>query len=324
MASPAQAEKNESPADSDDTDASDALEDETATDEDAEDESSEDADAEETTDEAAEAADKEPPAAKALKDMTHEELASALTPEQQMRIAHKFANKTMAAARRAEKSTGDVKATNEKLTGELATYRGFVQQFETNPLAALRRLPGFTTLKEFVQKCIDGGATAEPKPQDEIAALRKRIDDREANEKRDREANAARASQDRVFDALAKEPERFDLVLTRLGKAELWDAIVAYQNKNGRCPNDKVFLLADKVEEALSKDIASTKKFAGPAQKGNSAAAKAQAAASKTGKPAPKSTSTPAARANEPDEDEDERERRIIAEMREAGELNDD
>ena len=323
MATQAQAEKNdESPADSDDADAPDALDDETATDEDADDEPSEDeAEGEDKEAEGEEKPPEEPAAAKALKDMSAEELAAQLSAEQQMRIAHKFANKTMAAARRAEKATGEVKATNERLTGEVATYRGFVDQFQTDPLTALRRLPGFTTLKDFVQRCVAGGAAAEAKPQDEIAALRKRLDERDARVAAETAAANARASQDRVYEALGKEPERFDLVLTRIGKAELWDAIVAYQRTHGRCPNEKVFALADKIEAELSKDVSATKKFAGPAQKGTPAAAKAQAAASKTGKPGTTAKSTPAARANDTDETEDEREARIIREMREAGEL---
>lgn len=334
MAQPAQAEKNESPADSDDTDVSDALEDETATDEDADEfvDHADDAPEEdkgedgEKPDDEDKAEKPEPAVAKALKDLTVEELAAQLSAEQQMRIAHKFANKTMAAARRAEKATTAVTESNTRLTSEVTTYKGFVDQMTNDPIAALKRLPNFTTLKDFVERCVKSGTPAEPKPLDEIAALRRRLDERDAAVTQQRQADAARASQERVFEALGKEPEKYDLVLTRLGRAELWDAITAYTTKYGRCPNPKVFELASRIEAELSTDIGSTKRFAGPAQKGTPAAAKAQATASKTGKPTGKpSASTSASRKNEEDEDEDEdeRERRIIREMREAGELTD-
>lgn len=333
MANQAQAANDESPADSEELDVDevneaedDAPEDVEGGDEPPEDEEEAAAraakEAEEGEGEKAEEEKPEEATPKALKDMTPEELQAQLSESQLRRVAMKFANKTMAAARRAEKSTGEVKAVNEKLTGEVTTYRGFVDQLQNDPLTALKRLPNFTTLKDFVQRCVAAGATAETKPQDEIAALRKRLDERDARIAAENAAAAARASQERVYAALEKEPERWDLVLTRIGKAELWDAITEYTRANGRCPNAKVFELADRIEAELSKDVSATKKFAGPAQKGTSTAAKAQPAVSKTGKPTGKpATSTPAARANEADETEEEREARIIREMREAGEL---
>lgn len=263
-----------------------------------------------------------PAAAKAVKDLTPEELTAQLPEDTLRRVALKFANKTMAAARRAEKSTGDVRASNEKLAGEVTTYRGFVDQMTSDPMTALRRLPNFTTLKDFVQRCVGSAGAAEPKPLDEIAALRKRLDDDKAERAAIKAAEAARVSQTRVFEALAEKPERWDVVLTRIGRAELWDSITEYTRINGRCPNAKVFELADKIEAELSKDVSATKKFAGPAQKGTPAAANARPAASNKGKPTGKpSASTPATRANDTEEDEDEREARILREMREAGEL---
>lgn len=327
MPIPAQAANDESPADSDEDTAPDALDaDDTEADEfvDHADDAPEDDKGEDGEDKPETDEKPEPVEAKALKDLTVDELSAQLSAEQQMRIAHKFANKTMAAARRAEKATGDVKASNDRLSGEITTYKGFVDQMTNDPMAALKRLPNFTSLKDFVQRCVAGGVAVETKPQDEIAALRKRIDEREASERTQREQANAEASQARVFEALGKEPERYDLVLTRLGRAELWDAITSYTRLHGRCPNQKVFELAEKIEAELSTDIGATKKFAGPAQKGTPAAAKAQPAASKTGKPTGKTPpSTPAARANEPDETEDEREARINREMREAGEITD-
>jgi len=247
-------------------------------------ESTEATSTEATTEGEAPAEGEKPAEAKPLNELTPDELQAQLTPEQLMKVAHRFANKTMAAARRAEKEVEQVRGANEKLTGELSTYRGFVDQFQSDPMAALRRLPGFTTLKDFVQRCV-GSAAAEPKPQDELAALRKRLDDKEAAERQRAAEAEAQASQERVFAALEKEPDRFDVVLTDDGRAKLWNAIVAYRAAHGRVPNDKVFEMAEAIEERMTASLARTKKFAQAqsAKTGESAAANARPAASKTG-----------------------------------------
>jgi hypothetical protein len=322
MATQVQAASDESPADSNEETTEETVDDEApvtgddVTDDEAPPEDGEPAeDGEEKP---------EPEAAKALKDMTAEELSKQLSDEQLRRVAQKFANKTMAAARRAEKATDEVTTANTALTGEVKVYKDFVSQLQSEPLTALRRLPGFTTLKAFVQQIIDaGGETAEPKPQDEIAALRKRIDDRDTADRNRASTEAVRASQARVFEALGKDEERFDMVLTDLGRGELWDAIVAYTGKHGRCPDDKVYEMADAIEDRLTGVVSKSKKFARPAQKGTPTAANARTAVSTKGKTITNKSSSAAPALRAYSDDEDERERQINAEMRAAGELTD-
>src|SRR5687768_14361137 len=50
------------------------------------------------------------------------------------------ANRTMAAARRAEKAVADVKAERDALKGHVEQYQGFVKQLREDPLAALARV----------------------------------------------------------------------------------------------------------------------------------------------------------------------------------------
>jgi hypothetical protein len=266
---------------------------------------------------------KPPEVEKALKDLTVDELTTKLTEDQLRKVAQKYSNKTMAAARKAERATGEVRQQNQQLTAQIGTYQGFVDQLQSNPMAALRRVPGWQalTFKELAQKVVDAGnaAPAEPPKVDPVvAALEKRLDDKEAAEKaRDAEQSAAE-SQARVFTALEKD-ERFDLVLTDLGRPQLWDAITAYYGKHGRCPDDKVFEMADLLEQRLEASVTKSKKFARPAQKGTTPAGKPVHAVNKGKTITNRSTSAaPVTRTNRA-ETEEELDRRINAEMRAEG-----
>lgn len=264
---------------------------------------------------------------KPLNEMSVDELTASLTEAQLTKVAQKFSNKTMAAARRAEREVEQVRGRNEQLSGQVSTYQAFVDQLTgPNPLAGLQRLPGWTNLKGLVQRCIDAGGEAKPKTEDEVTALRKRLDDREAAD-RQREAQAqGQASQDRVFAALEKEPDRFDLVLTDDGRTKLWNSIVAYRTKYGRVPNDKVFEMAEAIETGMTASLARSKKFAlaQSAKTGTSAASTARTAASKTG--ATKTITNRSSSAGAVVRDyskmtEKERDAAILADMRASGEL---
>ena len=259
---------------------------------------------------------------KALKDQTVDELAAQLSEDQLKRLGQKFANKTMAAARRAERDTGEARAALEKTTGELTTYKEWAGQFQTAPMAALRRVLGADlTFKKFAELVSGSTDGADPKPVDpEVAALRKRLDDKEKAEQARNAAENTRASQTRVFEALGKD-ERFDLVLNDIGRVQLWDAITHYYGKHGSCPDDKVFEMAEKLEAKLETALSTSKKFtARPAQKGTPPATKPNAGAKGKTITNKSSAGAPATRTNRV-ETEAELDRRINAEMRAAGEL---
>jgi hypothetical protein len=262
---------------------------------------------------------------KALKDLTVDELATQLTEDQLRRVGQKFANKTMAAARRAERATEEIKAAHDKLTGDHKVYVDFANSLRPGAgdiMAQLRRVgwKSFRELAEAVDKTPDRGA--EPKAIDpEVAELKKWKEDRERREREASAAESTRKSQAAVVAALAKEPERFDLVTTELGQAQLWDAIVAYHGKYGSCPDTKVFEMADLIESRLTEQVSKSKKFtASPAQKGTPPATKPTAGAKGKTITNRSSSAAPSARENKA-ESEKERDRRINAEMRAAGEL---
>lgn len=275
-------------------------------------------------DEEAEEAEGEP---KAVKDLTVEELTAQLPEDTLRRLGQKFANKTMAAARRAERSTAEanaeVTAQNKALTSELTTYKQFVDQIKASPMTALRRVFGAElTFKQFAE-LVAKGQDAEPAKVDpQVAELRRRLDEKERQEaERNREENVRR-SQAAVAEALAKEPDRFDLVTTELGQAQLWDAIVAYNAKYGSVPDDKVFEMADVIEKRLEAQVSKSKKFslAQRAKTGTPAATKPSAAVKGKTITNRSSSAAPSKREEKP-ETEAERDRRINREMREAGEL---
>jgi hypothetical protein len=265
----------------------------------------------------------EPP--KALKDQTVDELAKQLSDDQLRRLGQKFANKTMAAARRSEREVGDVRAQSQRITAELTTYKEFANQFKTEPMTALRRVLGADlTFKQFAEMVAKDPGTAEPPRVDpQVAELRRRLDEKEQREREQVVAENTRRSQAAVQDALAKDPERFDLVLTDIGRVQLWDAIVAYHGKYGSCPDDKVFAMADLIEGRLTEQVAKSKKFtARPSVKtGTPPAAKPNAGAKGKTITNRSSSAAPSKRENAT-ETEEERDRRINAEMRQAGELS--
>jgi hypothetical protein len=262
---------------------------------------------------------------KALKDLTVDELATQLTEDQLRRVGQKFANKTMAAARRAERATEEIKAAHDKLTGDHKVYVDFANSLRPGAgdiMAQLRRVgwKSFRELAEAVDKTPDRGA--EPKAIDpEVAELKKWKEDRERRETEAARAETDRADHTRVAEALAKEPERFDLVLNDIGQGQLWDAINEYRKMYGRIPNEKIFEMADIVEARMTATLSKSKKFtASPAQKGTPPATKPTAGAKGKTITNRSSSAAPSARENKA-ESEKERDRRINAEMRAAGEL---
>jgi hypothetical protein len=265
----------------------------------------------------------EPP--KALKDQTVDELAKQLSDDQLRRLGQKFANKTMAAARRSEREVGTVREQSQRITAELTTYKEFAAQFKTEPMTALRRVLGADlTFKQFAEMVAKDPGTAEPPRVDpQVAELRRRLDEKEQREREQVVAENTRRSQAAVQDALAKDPERFDLVLTDIGRVQLWDAIVAYNAKYGSVPDDKVFAMADLIEGRLTEQVAKSKKFtARPSVKtGTPPAAKPNAGVKGKTITNRSSSAAPSKRENAT-ETEEERDRRINAEMRQAGELS--
>ncbi len=263
--------------------------------------------------------------AKPLTELTVEELATQLTEEQLQRVAMKYSNRTMAAARKAERAVEEVRTQNRTLASENTVYRGFVDQFQSDPMGALRRIPGWQglTFRQFAEKVgasKDGGS--DPKPVDpRVEALERKLAEKERREQEQIAAENARASKQRVADALAKD-DRFDLVLNDVGQSQLWDAIRAYHKEYGSVPDHKVFEMAEVIENQMSKSrkvspSSGAKASTPPAGNGH-------AAGSRTAKPRTITNRASSGAPAIPDYSkltEAERDRRILEDMRAAGEL---
>lgn len=235
------------------------------------------------------------------------------------------ANKTMAAARRAEKAAEAVKAENGTLKQQIGEYQGFVQDLRgPNPMQALARI-GFKTFREFAEhvRDADGGEVKTPSAEERIDAWERRQKEREEREEQARiEAKVTEAKQ-AVFAAIDAAKDRFVAVATRRGKAELWEAIEAYHRLHGDVPDEAVMHLADELEKDLRSEFGIQIPGTRPAETKTDVPAATQAAsAARTGGKTMTNRSTAGAPVvRELPLDEDERRAAVIADMRAAGEL---
>lgn len=233
------------------------------------------------------------------------------------------ANRTMAAARRAERAA---KETAERVQSDLAAakkeaevYGGFVQQLRTEPMKALQRL-GFQSFRQFAEFVAENGGDAKPMTDEERlkALVAKELEEREAPRKQAERAAAVEESKKAVF-AYVDGLDSVDLVKTDIGHAKLWESIEAYHRQHGVVPDEAIPLLAEKVEEGLAAQLAKTKRFgqSQPANNGKPAPGSAAAGASNSGRTlAGKPTSGAPAPRKYPINDPDALERAINEELR--------
>lgn len=272
-----------------------------------------------------EEADKVAAAAKAAKPVE--------IPEEVLKAAAlKFANRTMAAARRAEQATERVKAENATIAGQLKVHTDFVAELQANPFAALRKL-GFKSVKDFVQRGIDaGGEPKEPTADDRVTQLEKIIKDRDAQaaqQAQTAQQETARRNLFEVLDGKAVElngvkyhyPDRWDFAATEVGHDAVWEGIQAYHKEHGVCPDEAVIAIADGVEKTLEAKFSNVKKFrqGSGAKTTQPAANKAAPAARTAGKTIANASSSGAPSSKEYSADWDESRKQMIAEMRAEG-----
>jgi hypothetical protein len=162
-----------------------------------------------------------------------------------------YANRTMAAARRAERAVEAVTRENATLKARLAESSA-APSLRDDPAAALKA-HGFNTAREFIDHLVakGGGADKKPDPLDEVGKLRAEI---EARKKADEEREASakvEASKKAVGEALKAQGDKYARTATSLGQQRLWGEIVEYAKAHGSCPDKAVFYLADQVEREL-------------------------------------------------------------------------
>ena len=252
-------------------------------------------------------------------------------PEEQLKAAaEKYAkglvvaaNRTMAAARRAEQQVERAKAETADLTGKLKLHTDFVAELQRNPFAAIRKI-GFKSIREFVEKGqAAGGEPAEPTADDRVTQLEKMIKERDDRDAARAQAAETEASRGRVFAAVDKLTDRYDYATSEIGHEQIWEGIEAYAKAHGTVPDEAVFAIADGVEKELEKKLSNVRKI-----RQGQGAKTGQPAGSKAGSPArtPGKTIANASTSGAPSTkayslDPDERDRQVNEDMRAAGEL---
>jgi len=178
------------------------------------------------------------------------ELLKKIPEADQRRLGLQYANKTMAAARRAEKAVQDVARENAALKAKLAEGSSG-PDFKADPQAWMEA-HGFKTTRALLDHLLSkGGEPKAPDPLDEVAKLRKEREEEKAAIAAERAAAEVEASKSRVAAALAKDVAKFHYASKPTGVARLWGEIEAYMSVHGKCPDAAVFHLASEVEREM-------------------------------------------------------------------------
>lgn len=233
----------------------------------------------ETPAEGAEGATQEPAAVKAPE-----------IPEETLKAAAlKYANSTMAAARRAEQRIEAVRRENAEVKGNLQAHQDFVARLQKGDSSALS-LIGFKTVREFIDACVNHGEAKPPSPDDRINDIERRLKEREEQlQAREHEAIVSQ-EQTRVFTLVDGDKKRFSFVATGRGHDEFWGALREYQAmhsdyfaRNG-WTDEMVLAVADAVEADLRHHFGAQVPAARPAAKTGATPADTAAAGRNSGK----------------------------------------
>lgn len=260
----------------------------------------------------------EKPAAKLVSDLSDDELRA---------IGLKFANKTMAAARRAERAVDSVKTENVKLREDVKVYGEWFAELRSTPLSALKRA-GFETFRDFAAHVAANGGDAKPEtPEDRIARLERTLgerDQREAARSTEAQVTELRTA---VFEAIDGNKAEFARTATSHGKRELWDAVEQYAKMHRipvhQVPDVAIGALAKETEKLLRAEFgepASVNGSPGPgAKQGNTGAAPAARAPSTSGNGLAGKAQSGAPKTREYSMDPDERRKQVDADLRKEG-----
>jgi len=250
-----------------------------------------------------------------------------ITEEALKAAATRYANKTMAAARRARTAAEDaearvesVKTENTTLKAHLDEYKGFVEQLRADPLAALKRVGvGDGTTRGFLDHRIAGEDKPAPTAEDQIAELRREREKERAEAAREREvARIDRA----IASTVSADKGKFARVSTKYGQNVLWSTIAAYNEQHGQVPDEAIPLLAAEVEKDLRAEFGDPVSAPSSGEKKTTpAAADAATAARKSGNTLTNKQSSGGPTVREYSMDPEERRRQVTEDMRKANEL---
>lgn len=251
--------------------------------------------------------------------------AAVEIPEDVLKAAAvKHANKTMAAARRAERAVESVKTENASLTQQVKVYEGFVEDLRgPKPMEALARV-GFKTFREFVEHVVATGGEGKAETADErVTRLERQLKERDEASARASTETQVTEFRDAVFNAVDENKADYARTATNHGKAVLWGEIQKYAKLHKlnvhQVPDVAVGALAREVEKDLRADFGDPVSGSPPAKKGNTAAAPAASAASNSGKTLAGKATSGAPKTREYSMDPDERRRQVNEDLLKEG-----
>lgn len=167
------------------------------------------------------------------------------------------ANRTMAAARRAEARAKALTTENETLKAHNGQFAGFVNRLVKGDASALADI-GFPTVRAFLDAVAAHGEAKPPTADDRVSELEKRIKEREdALAARERQAVVER-EQKLVFDHIAGDKKRWQYTGTARGRDEAWEALGEYVVLHGDIDDAGVDRVLDAVEASLRAEFGAT------------------------------------------------------------------
>ena len=250
--------------------------------------------------------------------------AAAEVDEETLRsAAFKFANKTMAAVRRAEKRVETVKTENTTLKGHLQTYAGFVERLQKGDPAALREV-GFNTVREYLTAVQNFGEPAANTVETRMEALERQLREREEATARSTHEQTVAESQRLVFAHVDGDKTRWRYTSSEVGHEQLWDSLGEYYRIHGDVPDAAVPLIADAIEKHLRSQFGDGNDSGQrqPAKTGASPSQLAAGGGRNSGKTLTNRGSSGAPAPKRYSDDSDERTRQIMEEMRVEGLLS--
>jgi hypothetical protein len=164
------------------------------------------------------------------------------------------ANRTMAAARRAEARVVAVKNENTTLKSHLQVYSTFVDRLQKGDPSALGEI-GFKSVREFLDAVANHGEQKPETAESRLERLEREQKERDSKETAAKHEAFVAEQKKLVFGAVDADKARFRYVSTSRGHGELWEALGEYVKLHGDISDDGVFAVADAVEASLREEF---------------------------------------------------------------------
>jgi ribosomal protein S20 len=164
------------------------------------------------------------------------------------------ANRTMAAARRAEARVKQTQAENATLKGHLQTYASFVERMQKGDPTALAEL-GFKSVREYLDAVANHGEAKPETAETRVERLERELRERTEREAKEKHEALVAEQQKLVFDHIGTDKERWKYTGSKMGRDVLWQALGEYIRMHGDIDDHGVNAVADAVEAGLREDF---------------------------------------------------------------------